>query len=67
MSPSPHLVKKQQLLEALFPECSRLSCSWVRDMMKRRVIPFYKIGHGVWFDVEKVRAALEKKNLVRFL
>lgn len=59
------LVKAEQLLEALFPPESRPTVRWLRRMQRKRVIPYYKLGHGVWYNVEKVREAFEKKALVR--
>ena len=59
------LVNAQQLLEALFePEC-RPSVRWLWSQTKARAIPFVRIGHLVFFDVELVRTALANKNLVR--
>ena len=36
------------------------SLRWWQYQMQRRMIPYYKIGHLVWFDPTEVRAALEK-------
>ena len=58
------LVQAPALLEALFDEPSRPTVRWVRRMTAKRVIPYYKIGHCIFFDVPKVRAALERRNLV---
>ena len=33
--------------------------------MRARVIPFVRVGHLVFFDLELVRTALANKNLVR--
>ena len=59
------LVNARQLLEALFePQC-RPSVRWLWSQTKARAIPFVRIGHLVFFDVELVRTALANKNLVR--
>jgi hypothetical protein len=59
------LLCAEQLLDALFdPQC-RPSLRWLRTQTKLRTIPFVRIGHLVFFDVEMVRAALANKNLVR--
>lgn len=58
------LVDANGLLEALFDENSRPSLRWLRQMQASRKIPYIKIGHLVRFDVEKVRQALFKDNLV---
>jgi hypothetical protein len=59
------LVDAEQLLNQLFsPEC-KPSLRWLRTQTKAKVIPFIRIGHLVFFDVEMVRAALVDKRLVR--
>lgn len=59
------LVSAEQLLEQLFaPEC-KPSLRWLRTQTKARTIPFIRIGHLVFFDVEMVRTALAGRNLVR--
>jgi hypothetical protein len=59
------LVDAERLLVELFAEGSRPSLRWLRSLTKARAIPFVKIGHLVFFDVELVRQALANKNLVR--
>jgi hypothetical protein len=59
------LVQGEALLEALFDEESRPRIRWLRSMQKKRIIPYFKIGHLVYFDVEKVREALARRNLIR--
>ena len=54
-----------QLLEALFDEGCRPSMRWLRTQTKSKAIPFVRIGHLVFFDLEMVRAGLAAKNLVR--
>jgi hypothetical protein len=59
------LVDAPKLLEILFDKSSRPSTRWLRKMQKSRTISFVKIGHFVRFDVEKVRAELDRKNTVK--
>ena len=63
------LVGAEQLLEQLFDADSRPSIRWLRQQTKAKAIPFIRIGHLIFFDVDMVRAALASKNLVggRFL
>ena len=50
------ITKIKGLSEALGPSVREL-----RTMAKNGIIPFYKTGHrSVWFDVEKVRRALQQ-------
>lgn len=59
------LVSAEQLLEQLFaPEC-KPSLRWLRSQTKAKAIPYIRIGHLIFFDVDMVRAALASKNLVR--
>ena len=59
------LVNATQLLEQLFdPQC-KPSLRWLRSQTKAKAIPFIRIGHLVFFEVDMVRAALAAKNLVR--
>ncbi len=59
------LVSAEQLLEQLFaPEC-KPSLRWLRSQTKAKSIPYVRIGHLVFFDVEMVRTALAARNLVR--
>jgi len=59
------LVSAEQLLEQLFaPEC-KPSLRWLRTQTKAKTIPYFRIGHLVFFDVEMVRSALAGKRLVR--
>lgn len=59
------LVNGQQLLEQLFDPEARPSMRWLRSQTKAKSIPFIRIGHLVFFDMDMVRAALAAKNLVR--
>jgi hypothetical protein len=61
---SGKLVNAKQLLEALFTPEARPSIRWLWTQTKARVIPFVRIGHLVFFDVELVRTALANRNLV---
>jgi hypothetical protein len=58
------LVGAEQLLDQLFDENSRPSLRWLREQTRARSIPFIRIGHLVFFDVEMVRTALAAKNMV---
>lgn len=59
------LVNSETLLEMLFEEDCRPKIRWLRNMQAKRIIPYYKIGHLVFFDPEKVREALVRRNLLR--
>jgi hypothetical protein len=54
------LVDANGLLEALFEQDARPSVRWVRQMQSQKVIPYYKIGHLIRFDVEEVVKALQR-------
>jgi hypothetical protein len=59
------LVGAEQLLKELFaPEC-KPSLRWLRSQTKSKTIPYVRIGHLVFFDVEMVRTALAGRNTVR--
>jgi hypothetical protein len=64
MSEETQLVDAQGLLVALFPKESRPTVRWVRDLQKRRLIPYAKIGHLVRFNVPKVREAIERRHTI---
>lgn len=59
------LVNAATLLVVLWEEGARPSLRWLREQQKRRTIPYVKLGHLVWFDVETVRAALFQKFSVK--
>ncbi len=59
------LVNAEQLLAQLFDPDARPSMRWLRSQTKAKAIPYIRIGHLVFFDMEMVRAALGRKNLVR--
>lgn len=59
------LVSAEQLLDQLFaPEC-KPSLRWLRTQTKQKAIPYFRVGHLIFFDVEMVRTALVGKRLVR--
>jgi hypothetical protein len=58
------LVSAEQLLDQVFDPSCKPSLRWLRTQTKARAIPFVRIGHLIFFDVELVRAALAKKNLI---
>lgn len=60
-----HLVKAPQLLQMLFAPHCRPSLRSLKRWQKARIVPYFKIGHAVYFDPEKVRAKLEQKNFIR--
>ncbi len=60
----PRLVNAEGLLEALFDEQSRPSLRWLRKMQAHRVIPYYKLGHLVHFNVQEVKEALQSERRV---
>lgn len=55
------LVNAERLLEILFEPESRPSIRWVRMQQKTKTIPFFKIGHLVYFDPAEVKEALRVK------
>ena len=59
------LVSAEQLLDQLFAPEAKPSVRWLRSQTKAKSIPFIRIGHLVFFDLEMVRTALATKNLVR--
>jgi len=59
------LVSGPQLLEELFDPNCKPSLRWLRTQTKSKSIPYIRIGHLVFFDVDMVRTALAAKNLVR--
>ena len=58
---APGLLSAASLLTTLWPDpISRPSLRWIREMQAKRALPFIKIGHLVFFEIERVRAALRK-------
>jgi hypothetical protein len=64
-SSEDRLVDAKGLLEALFAEGCRPTVRWVRDLQKRKAIPYYKIGRQVRFSIPEVREAIEEKFKVK--
>ena len=48
-------VRAPGLATALWESESRPSTQTIRNWQKNGIIPFFKVGHGVYFDVELVR------------
>jgi hypothetical protein len=46
------LVDAKQLLNELFDNDARPSIRWLRQQTKAKAIPFIRIGHLVFFDVD---------------
>lgn len=62
MSNSRTLVGVQRCLELLFPdEASRPGIRTFREWQSRGYLPYHKIGRRTFFDVDEVRAALDRK------
>lgn len=59
------LVNAEQLLSEVFDPEAKPSMRWLRSQTKAKSIPYVRIGHLVFFDVDMVRASLAGKNLVR--
>jgi len=54
-----------KLLEELFDPSCRPSLRWLREQQRRRTVPYVKLGHLVFFDVQQVRDALAKNFTVK--
>jgi len=59
------LVTAQELLNQLFAEHCRPKVRWLHEMKRKRRVPYYKIGHRVFFDPELVREYWQKKGIIR--
>lgn len=59
------LVDANKLLEELFEAECRPTLRWLREQTARRAIPFVKLGRLVFFDVAKVREALDNQTTGR--
>lgn len=58
------LVDVKGLLEQGWPDqSSRPSIRWAREMQARRVIPHIRIGGKVFFEVDRVMAALRRMEI----
>ncbi len=57
----PSLLSADSLLREVWPdEASRPSLRWLRNMQSRRALPFTKINRLVFFEPDRVRAALRR-------
>jgi hypothetical protein len=58
---APGLLSAADLLIEIWPNPnSRPSLRWLREQTARRMLPYIKMGHKVFFNPIKVRQALEK-------
>jgi hypothetical protein len=57
------LVDAPTLIKTVWPACPP-SLRWIRELQAKRAIPFIKVGHKVFFNPVKVKAALEKNFTV---
>jgi hypothetical protein len=62
---SGKLLNAQQLLDQLFDAESKPSLRWLREQTRARSIPFVRIGHLVFFDLDIVRSALAERHMNR--
>lgn len=63
---APGLLSAADLLIELWPNPnSRPSLRWLREQTARRMLPYIKMGHKVFFNPIKVRQALEKNFSVQ--
>ena len=56
------LLNAQQLLDQLFDAESKPSLRWLREQTRARAIPFVRIGHLVFFDLDIVRSVLAERH-----
>ena len=60
-TPAPALVGAETCLCLVFPdEATRPSLRYFRELQRKRLLPFRKIGRLVFFDPAEVRRALDK-------
>ena len=59
------LVQGEKLLELLFDEATRPSPRWLGYQRQQRNIPYFKIGHLVWYDPVLVRRAIEERCQIK--
>lgn len=59
------LATEAQMVAAVFTPVARPSRRTLLRWRKNRVIPFFKIGAGIYYDVEQVRKALHRKNHIQ--
>ncbi len=62
---SGKLVDADGLLAALFTDECRPSLRWLRTQTKEKAIPYVRIGHLIFFDVELVKTAIANQSLIR--
>lgn len=60
-----NLVDAEKLREVLFDGPWRPTLRTIRAWQAANVIPYLKIGRRVFFDVDDVRAHLERRNKIR--
>ncbi len=61
VAPTDGYLDAPRLLENLFPnEACRPSLRWLREMQKKRKLPFIKLGRLVFFDPCRVREVIGK-------
>ena len=59
--PSVSLLTAKSLLAEIWPdEASRPSLRWLREMQARRALPYVKVSRLVFFEADRVRAALRR-------
>jgi hypothetical protein len=62
----PELLDANGLLERLWPDPrSRPSLRWLREMQKRKTLPYVRIGRRIYFDPRQVAAAIAERLTVR--
>lgn len=60
------LVQGEALLTELFPNPKARPClRTLRNWQYSKKVPYFKIGHLVFFDPVKVRQSLERHNLIK--
>ncbi|HWB02799.1 MAG TPA: hypothetical protein VG796_07215 [Verrucomicrobiales bacterium] len=60
-APPGGLLNAQELLATLWPNPeTRPSLRWLRSLQARRAVPFYRVGRRIFFDSQRVKAALRK-------
>ena len=59
------LLNAAELLARLFTPTTRPSTRTLIRWRQSRKIPFVQIGRRIWYQEDKVRQAIERKNLVR--
>jgi len=59
------LVNGKRLLEILFAPTDRPCLRWLDGLRKRKEIPFIRLGAFIFYDPQKVRAALESKSATK--